>query len=150
MENAPKDTQRKVHPILKVFLTVLIILLLLIGIVIGFIWTKLDKIQYAGEIPDDVTYGIDAAEISDDALVDISGLELVETAPEISDSEIISSESVTNVLILGTDERTREFSTNARSDSMIIASINWKENTIKLVSLERGMGVPVAGTGRAV
>lgn len=48
---------------------------------------------------------------------------------------------VKNILLLGTDERTAEFSDNARSDCMMLLSINSLTGTISLVSLERGMTV---------
>lgn len=50
---------------------------------------------------------------------------------------------VTDILIIGTDERTNSFSTSARSDCMMLMSIDSQANTVKLVSFERGMGVPV-------
>ena len=48
-----------------------------------------------------------------------------------------------NILLLGTDERSTEFIDAARSDTIILCSINLDTGAIKLVSLERGMGVPV-------
>lgn len=54
-----------------------------------------------------------------------------------------SGTDVTNILIIGTDERTNSFSNNARSDCMMLMSIDSQANTVKLVSFERGMGVPV-------
>lgn len=49
---------------------------------------------------------------------------------------------VKNILLIGTDERTAAFSDNARSDCMMLLSINSLNGTISLVSLERGMTVP--------
>lgn len=57
--------------------------------------------------------------------------------------DIYSNKNVINILLLGTDEHSNSYSENARSDSMILASINTKENTIKLVSFERAQGVPM-------
>lgn len=54
-----------------------------------------------------------------------------------------NKENVMNILIIGTDERSESFSDNARSDCMILASLNPNTQTVKLVSLERGMGVPI-------
>lgn len=48
-------------------------------------------------------------------------------------------------MLLGTDERTKEFNTNARADSILLLSLNKKEKTVKLVSLERATGVPIPG-----
>lgn len=50
---------------------------------------------------------------------------------------------VTNILVIGTDERSDSFSANARSDCMMLVSVNKTAGTVKLVSFERGMGVPV-------
>lgn len=84
-------------------------------------------------------------ENDDDILTedDMQGLEQIESAPSIPADEVREDSDVINVLLLGTDERSDGFSDNARSDSMILASLNKKNKTIKLVSLERGMGVPV-------
>ena len=69
-----------------------------------------------------------------------------------------------NILLISTDERTEavndydaythldeldgttattEFSDDARADSLILVSLNIAEDTIKLVSIERGTGVPI-------
>lgn len=75
-------------------------------------------------------------------IVDISGLE--ERAPsELPTGEIRKEKDIFNILLLGTDERTYDFSDAARSDAIMILSLNLKDSTAKLVSLERGMGVPI-------
>lgn len=56
---------------------------------------------------------------------------------------IYSSKNVFNVLLIGTDERSENFSTNARGDTCMLLSINKDDGSIKLVSFERGMGVPI-------
>lgn len=137
--------------LLRALLVILALILLLIAGVIGFVWSKLDLIQYAGESqaadPDEyIEETVDAAESEDgseDQLADISGLVQFETPPAIPEGKILESDEVINILVLGTDERSKTFSTNARSDSMILVSINKTDKTVKLVSLERGMGVPV-------
>lgn len=144
----PKKLKRK-HPILKVLLIILLILLLLICAVVGYIWTKLDLIQFADEIDNSVYYtepvegDPSATEEADEDIVDISGLEMVETEPVIPDSEVMQEDNILNILLIGTDERTKDFSTNARSDSMILVSIDKDIHTVKLVSLERGIAAPV-------
>ena len=56
-------------------------------------------------------------------------------------TDLMSASYVTNVLLIGTDERTAKFSDNARSDCMMIMSVNNRTHTVSLVSLERGMNV---------
>ena len=80
----------------------------------------------------------------DDA-IEKEQLEVVETPPAnpIPDLEIRSDENVINILLIGTDERTEGFSSFARGDSCMILSLNKSTGRAKLVSLERGIGVPI-------
>lgn len=50
-----------------------------------------------------------------------------------------------NLLLMGTDERSQEFSVDARSDATMILSLDLEKHTARLVSLERGIGVPIDG-----
>lgn len=138
----------------KVLIIILSILLTLILAVFAFLWAKLDLIQYEDEVDYDVYNTTAPAGTSDnteptepeaDILTDadMEGLETVETAPPIPESEVWGHKDVVNILLLGTDEHSVEFSPYSRSDSMILVSINKKDKTVKLVSLQRGMGVPV-------
>lgn len=78
----------------------------------------------------------------EEALVDISGLD--ERKPsELPSGEVKQDKQILNILLLGTDERTYDFSDAARADAILILSLNLKDYTAKLVSLERGMGVPI-------
>lgn len=105
-----------------------------------FVKGKLNRIDYDdGKVSYDVS--IDAGD-TDDVEIDTSGLEEVDPQA-IASGEIYTDKNVLNVLLLGTDERSTAFSDNARSDSMILLSINRDQKTAKLVSLERGMGVPI-------
>lgn len=132
----------------KIFTAFLLILLLLIGTVVGFIWSKLRLIQYDDGTLKEVysesqSTWPEETEPAEEAGpgVDISGLEEMETFPVIPEAEIQEKDDVVNILVLGTDERTTDLSENARSDSMILVSIDKTNKTVKLVSLERGMGV---------
>lgn len=57
--------------------------------------------------------------------------------------EVESDQSVFNILLIGTDDRTTEFSDNARGDTCILLSINRETNQIHLVSFERAIGVKI-------
>lgn len=61
-----------------------------------------------------------------------------------------------NVLLLGTDERApdggiadfgSEMQENARADACMLLSLDLKEHTAHIVSLERAIGVPIEGVG---
>jgi len=152
-----KEVPKKKHPVRNTVLIVLLILLILIGAVFLYFWSRLDLIQFDDEI-DKTVYSTEPLVAATEApieiieeetvpqvddIVDISDLELIEGLPLIPDSDILKNVHVTNILIIGTDERTQKFSSDARSDSMILVSIDRDANTGKLVSLERGMGVPI-------
>lgn len=129
----------KKRAVIVVSVIVVILLAVLIA-VFAFVKGKLNLIQY-----DDGTNSYDAtiaAGEEDDIDLDLSGLE--DVGPQgLPGGEIYTDESVLNVLLLGTDEQRVQFSDNARSDTMILLSVDLDAKTAKLVSLERGMGVPI-------
>lgn len=126
----------------KKFLRVMGILLSFVFLVFAalaiFFWNKLDLINFADEF--DFHLSEDPFEEYEPELGD---LELSDTAPEILDTEIHNEKSVMNILLIGTDERSFDFHYNARSDSMILVSIDTDAKTVKLVSFERAIGVPI-------
>ena len=147
---------RKKGSMMKILLIVIGFVLLLLLLVGLFIWKKLDMITYADEVP---AYSMEATEalldesvsdvisnsepVSEDYVVELDpSLETVET-PEIPDTDVAVDDHVMNILLIGTDERTAQYNTNARADSMILVSINKDLHTVRLVSLERGIGVPI-------
>ena len=149
-----------------VVLSIFLLLIVLICGVVAFFWSKLDLIEYDNEVNYDVYRETTSQQITDSEQtgemsgtdqepqeeqvqeeaednIDISGLEMVETAPVIPESEVFEDANVLNILVIGTDERTKNFDTNARSDCMILVSIDRERNTVKLVSLERGIAAPI-------
>ena len=129
----------------KVLIAILIVILLLILLPVWFLWSKLDLIQYEDEIDKSVyeTVSIEEEEaplISDS---DAAGLKPMEVMPVLPDIDIPKQDDILNILLIGTDERSWDFHYNARSDAMILVSINKTDKTVKLISLERAMGVPV-------
>ena len=143
MEKQKTETVKKKKKIplgWKIVLSVLLVLILLTATAFAIFWHKLDLIQFGDEISEEPAAS--SVVISGDESVDVSGLEPVSEPPEIPEMEIFKDSDVVNILILGTDERTVEFS-SARSDCMILLSIHKGEKTVKLISLEREMGVPI-------
>lgn len=147
--NHGKFQQAKKNRSWKVVLIIVLAVVLLMAAVFCFIWQKLDLIQFDNEV-DKSAYATKPSETTptetgaeEENTVNTEGLETVEKPYEIPDTELISNKEVLNILLIGTDERTNEFNVDARSDAMILASINRKQNTIKLVSLERGIAAPI-------
>ena len=130
-------------------LVLLIVLFLLGGVLVGFVVSKLSLIDY-----DDGAYNPPAAAdptysdstvpeetVFEELVLDVSGLEEMETFPVIPEAEIQEKDDVVNILLLGTDSYDGKLTKYARSDCMILVSINKTDHTVKLVSLERAMGV---------
>lgn len=133
-----------------IIITISIVLLLTIVTLLGWAYynSKLDLIQYddgSKEIDTSTSYAIDNDELDITDLpnapedVDASG------GIEILEGDIYHGDNVVNILLLGTDERTDKFNENARADAIMVMSLNTKAHTIKLISIERGIGVPVPG-----
>lgn len=146
----------------KILSGVILLLLLFFFTAAGFLWHKLDLLQYDSKepvqeemmpetekekpIPSDSPEKPENEDESVDEVLteeNMEGLIVLEGEPVLPDWEIFRDKDVLNILLIGTDERSEEFNANARSDSMILVSVNRKTDGIKLVSLERGMGVPV-------
>ena len=150
------------HKKLSVALIVALVILLIVEM--GFIWLldKLDKITYDpgtlptgewdGTLPPEETTLPWLPEQTDPSQTD-GTTEVTEpkpTEPPFIEYEVVFSKlpvasngNVTNILLLGTDEREPGFSRNARADSIMILSLNKNTNQISLVSLERAMGFPI-------
>lgn len=89
---------------------------------------------------DDSIYFNDKVSFTDRELSEIPDGEV-----NIEDGEVFKDKSVFNILLIGTDERTKGFSKNARADSIMVLSFDSRTKRMKLVSLERGMLVSIPG-----
>lgn len=82
--------------------------------------------------------GLDIPELGDSQ----DGTDFLNQLPTDS---IFHDKSTVNILLLGTDDHGKTFSDNARADAIMLLSLNTEKHTIKLVSIERGIGVSVPG-----
>lgn len=136
------------HKILTTLLLIVFLILMIAAICLGYLWNKLGLIQYHdGSTSGQPQFESEIQDLEDTSPVlsesDVVGLEEITEEPTLPESAPTDNSSVLNILLIGTDEHTKGFSENARSDSMILVSLNKTTKTIKLVSLERGIGVPV-------
>lgn len=160
-EEKNKGTHRKKMPRwAKILLVVVVVVAVLAGAGSLYVNGKLDLLRY-----DDGTVSemgtIDASEDQD---LDVTGLVHNDEEMEMPEGSPFADEDVLNILLIGTDERTEavndadafthlnqldgtenttEFSDDARADAMILVSLNIKDHTIRLVSIERATGVPI-------
>ena len=136
-----KKVKRSVIVIISIVLAVL--LLLTSGVV--FYLSKLSLIKFS----DGKTSAADGIEINDSETLDEESrmneaiAELEQKDAVDATGEIYKDSNYFNILLIGTDERTEQFSDNARGDTCMILSIGKKDGSMKLISLERGMGVPI-------
>ena len=144
----------------KVVLAVVIVLAALAGIAALYINGKLDLLHYNdGSVAQ-------AGDIDAEEDQDLDGSGLVHSTSEMAmpEGSPFADDDVLNILLIGTDERTEavndadafthlnqldgtkdttEFSDDARADSLILVSLDIKDHKIRLVSIERGTGVPI-------
>lgn len=128
----------------RVWLTVLICVLALIIVAaiaaLIFINSKLGLINYDdGKRKSNAP--ISAEDFGDEEL-DIANLDKMDGV-KLSDSDIKNRDDVFNILLLGTDEWTNDYSEDARADAIMLLSLDLDDYTAKLVSIERGTGVPI-------
>lgn len=126
------------HNFVKILTFIIIAIFLCVILTVSIVWRKLDLIQYESESePPVVTAADETAAVGEmDAEPDSSEPMVAETEPGVSDF-------VLNILVIGTDERSLDFHDNARSDCMILVSIDKQNRTVRLVSFERAIGVPI-------
>lgn len=138
-----KSKKKNTIDLISALVFILIAFLVLGMTVFVFINNKLNKVNYddgsvrvTGSVspnPED-TISVDEIGGGDKAQWD---------APKDSTIEIAENDEIFNLLLLGTDERDWEFSDDARADCVMLLSINYSDETVKLISLERGIGMPI-------
>ena len=123
-------------------LAVTVSLLIAVG---GFYWTKLDKLQFSdgkvesgGTVDDSDDDVLEEESRMADAISGLKEQEVISASGDVNENK-----DYINILLIGTDERTEYFSDNARGDSCMILTLGQKDGSVKLASLERGMGVPI-------
>jgi len=158
-ENTPKNTKKK-HLGLRITLILLLIVLLLIvgvgALVYGYYHDIMGNLRPdETRDPNETLSPSEWSELETDPFGDemddlINNLPLVEpTLPTINsgsqDERPEYLDHVVNILLIGTDERSKEFTHKARGDSCMLLSINTAGDhpVISLVSFERGMGMPI-------
>lgn len=142
-----KPKKRKNKVLLIVLITILILFIAaLLGY--GFVLSKLNRltrtdpssISSSNDISYDQFDHEDAA-ANEEMQAATEGFD--EREATLSTGDVFTDSDVVNILLIGTDERTEQFSTNARGDACLLLSLNKVTGKIHLISFERGMGVPI-------
>lgn len=116
----------------------------------GYFHSKYALMDYStGEFHSDENISSAAEQSTQDQMEneELEKRQLVEEIPEQSviesTQEVEKATGVVNILLIGTDDRTKKFSNNARGDTCILLSINRDQDKAHLVSFERATGVQV-------
>lgn len=125
---------KKKRPWLIVLIVVLLIVLLIIGIGVFFVWSKLSNMQIEKIDKKDLAVN---ENIYDDVKSNLN--------TNITETEF---NEVINFVFFGSDSRDINNMESGRSDTIMIASINPKNKSIKLISIPRDTYVSVPGYGK--
>lgn len=152
-----KNKKKKKHRGAQILLVILMVILLLLMVVVAAAYAY--YLRIVGNLqpdetrdPNETLSSSEMADLGGDPLnsqlgSQLSGLPtVVPTIPTISNTVPPEyTEHVTNILLIGTDERTQSFSNKARGDSCMLLSINTSGSApvVSLISFERGMGMPI-------
>lgn len=125
------EKTKKKHKIGRIIFVILLILIILAGIYVGgFISSKLSKLNIQK---------IDTSDLG------VNNELYKEVSDTLSKSEF---ENIITFALFGTDSRNTDNMASGRSDTIIVASVNTKFKTIKLISIPRDTYVDVPGHGK--
>ena len=136
---------KKIKKSVKIITAAVLVIVLLFASGVIFYLSKLNLIKFSdgkfrwnGSIDTNDSETIDEQSRMNDAIADLEEKDAIDAT-----GKIYKDKRILNILLIGTDEHTEEFSENARGDSCMIMSVGKKDGSLKLASLERGMGVPI-------
>lgn len=129
--------------------SVLAVLLLIVFLLWAYVNGKLNLLSRSDHI--DYSASLDESLLEDDSSITdrLAGIDVLENGGDITppDGDVNPApKGVYNILLVGTDERSEEFE-RARADSLMLLSVDTKNNTLKLMSFERALGVSVPDHG---
>ncbi len=136
---------KKIKKSVKIIIAIVLVIVLLLASGVIFYLSKLNLIKFSNgkftwsgspDMSDSDT--LDEESRMNEAIADLEERDAIDAT-----GEIYKDKRFLNILLIGTDEHTIDFSENARGDSCMIMSIGKKDGSLKLASLERGMGVPI-------
>lgn len=136
---------KKIKKSVKIIIAIALIIVLLLASGVIFYLSKLNLIKFSNgkftrngspDMSDSET--LDEESRMNEAIADLEEKDAIDAT-----GEIYKDKRFLNILLIGTDEHTENFSENARGDSCMIMSLGKKDGSLKLASLERGMGVPI-------
>lgn len=144
-----KPVKKKRKTARNIVIVLIALIFLMFALVYGYFHSKYSKIygQWGKEYSQDYEGTVNVSDELTEAMRESTVCAGLETKDAVeATGEIVWDDDVFNVLLIGTDERTDgSYSDNARGDACMLLSVNISGDApvISLVSLERGMGVPI-------
>ena len=134
------------HMVLTVLLIVFVVFDSVAGAGYGYFHSKYRLMQISnGEV--DQPAEMTAEEEKDNAIQNEAlkkqTADIAEAKTIQAEGDIFSDSDVYNILLIGSDDRTKKFNENARGDTCILLSINKERKQVHLVSFERASGMPI-------
>ena len=141
-EEGQEKKKKKSGCLIALIVALVLILVLLIAAALGmnYVFGKLGRFE--NPVPGE-TIAMIPEETETDPVENVEGLESVDASDVVFESVDVIEGDVVNIMLIGQDRRPGE--ERARSDSMILVSLNKNKGTIQLTSFMRDLYVQVPG-----
>ena len=141
-EEGQEKKKKKSGCLIALIVALVLVLVLLIAAALGmnYVFGKLGRFE--NPVPGE-TIAMIPEETETDPVENVEGLESVDASDVVFESVDVIEGDVVNIMLIGQDRRPGE--ERARSDSMILVSLNKNKGTIQLTSFMRDLYVQVPG-----
>ena len=142
-EEGQKKKKKKSGCLIALIVALVIVLALLIAAALGlnYVFGKLGRFE--NPVQDGETISMLPEETETDPVENVEGLESVDASDVVFETVDVLEGDVVNIMLIGQDRRPGE--DRARSDSMILVSMNKEKGTIQLTSFMRDLYVQIPG-----
>ena len=142
-EEGQKKKKKKSGCLIALIVALVIVLALLIAAALGlnYVFGKLGRFE--NPVQDGETISMLPEETETDPAENVEGLESVDASDVVFETVDVLEGDVVNIMLIGQDRRPGE--DRARSDSMILVSLNKEKGTIRLTSFMRDLYVQIPG-----
>ena len=146
-EKLPEEGQQKKKKksgcLIMMIVALVIVLVLLIAAALGlnYVFGRLGRFE--NPVQEGETIAVIPDETETDPAENVEGLESVDASDVVFETVDVLEGDVVNIMLIGQDRRPGE--DRARSDSMILVSLNKEKGTIQLTSFMRDLYVQIPG-----
>ena len=146
-EKLPEEGQQKKKKksgcLIAMIVALVIVLVLLIAAALGlnYVFGRLGRFE--NPVQEGETIAVIPDETETDPAENVEGLESVDASDVVFETVDVLEGDVVNIMLIGQDRRPGE--DRARSDSMILVSLNKEKGTIQLTSFMRDLYVQIPG-----